>query len=349
MVVSQPGKGRRWARPEDWDILIRDHLAAYITWEQWQANQEKLRENSTSYGTGGSLLASRVRCARCGYRMSITYGEQSRARFTCDALRNHLSQTQCQTFNASPLHDLIAHQVLIAISPASIALSVEAARQIESDQVAIEKHQLQAVKRAKYESELARRRYENVDSNNRWVVGELERRWEAALVHQRAADEQLNRVRQSRASRLNKTQIAHAYSLSQDIPALWHSHTTSPADRQTIVRSLIEEVAVEVIGQSERVNVTIRWCGGFESQHEIIRPVGKFDKLESADEIKRRTLRLKRRGHPHGEVARDLNASGYLTTRGVPFTTSWQRGLCQPGQEGAGQEIIGKQPSAKAS
>ena len=333
-VVGQPGKGRRWGRPEDWDVLIRDHLPAYITWEQWQANQEKLAENSASYGDGGaarggSLLASRVRCARCGYRMSICYAGQSKARFTCDGLRNHLRQTQCQSFNAAPLHELIEQQVLAAISPASIALSVEAARQIESDHATVEKHHRQTIQRAEYECELARRRYEEVDPSNRLVAGELERRWEAALIRQRAAEEQLNRLQQDGASRLTEAQVACVQSLSRDIPTLWRAPTTSPIDRQTIVRALIEEVSVEVAGRSERVDVTIRWCGGFESQHEIVRGVGKFDQLESADAIKRRILQLKRRGHTHGEVARDLNESGYLSTQGGEFTKEVVSQLCR--------------------
>ena len=64
--------------------------------------------------------------------MTICYAGSSNARFTCDALRNHLHQTQCQSFNAKPLVDLIERQVLIAISPASLALSVEAATAVRS-------------------------------------------------------------------------------------------------------------------------------------------------------------------------------------------------------------------------
>ncbi|MEZ6126228.1 MAG: recombinase family protein [Planctomycetaceae bacterium] len=199
MVSGQPGKGRRRAGPEDWDVLIRDHLPACISWDQWQQNQEKLRENASRYARGsaargGSLLASRVRCGRCGCRMAVCYEGSSRARFTCNALRNHLHQTQCQSFNAEPLHKLIEQQVFVAISPASIALSVEAARAMESDRAAIERHHQQTIKRAVYESELAQRRYQEVDPSHRLVAGELERRWEEALQHQRSAEEELNRI-----------------------------------------------------------------------------------------------------------------------------------------------------------
>src|SRR5262249_23452199 len=91
-VAGKPGSGRRWAKPEDWDGLIHDALPAYITCEQGQKNQEKLRENSARYGCGAArgtgLLAGRVYCGRCGCRMSISYSGESNARFTCDAARN---------------------------------------------------------------------------------------------------------------------------------------------------------------------------------------------------------------------------------------------------------------------
>ncbi len=325
VVAGQPGKGRRWAAPEDWDVLIRDHLPAYITWGQWQQNQQKLRENAARYAggsaaRGGSLLASRVRCGRCGCLMSVCYSGSSKARFTCDALRNHLHQTQCQSFNARPLHELIEQQILIAISPASIALSLEAARAIESDRAAVEKHHRQTIQRATYESELARRCYEEVDPSNRLVAGELERRWEAALQSQREAEEDLNRLQHEQACRLTDTQVAHVESLSRDIPALWKSSTTSATDRQAIVRALIEEVSAEVVANCERVDVTIRWCGGYESHHETIRAVGKFEQLESADLIRQRIIQLKRRGHCHEAVAEDLNASGYRSAQRSAYT-----------------------------
>ena len=51
-VAGKPGSGRRWAKPEDWEVLIHGALPAYITWEQWEQNQQKLRENGSRYGGG---------------------------------------------------------------------------------------------------------------------------------------------------------------------------------------------------------------------------------------------------------------------------------------------------------
>lgn len=333
VVPGKPSRGRRWAKREDWDVLIQDKLPAYISWEQWEKNQEKLWGNSAKYRAGGatrggSLLASRVICGRCGKRMSVCYSGQTKARFTCDMSRNHWGESQCQSFNASPLHELIERQLLIALAPASIELSLTAALQIEADREQVIKHHRQTVQRAQYQSELARGRYESVDHNHRLVVAELERRWEAALLEQRIAEEALDRFIQQRPSRLTTEERERIAALATDIPALWHATSTSRIERQKILRALVEHVVVEVVGQSERVAVSIRWSGGFESQHEIRRAVGKFEQLEAADVIRARIVTLKQQGYHHEAVAAQLNAENHHAASGGPFTVPIVSQLC---------------------
>jgi hypothetical protein len=35
-VPGRRGTGRAWAAPADWDVLLRDRLPAYISWEQYE-------------------------------------------------------------------------------------------------------------------------------------------------------------------------------------------------------------------------------------------------------------------------------------------------------------------------
>jgi DNA invertase Pin-like site-specific DNA recombinase len=326
VVPGKPSRGRRWASPADWDVLLKEKLPAYITWEAWEKNQQKLAENSARYWAGGaprgtSLLAGRVLCGRCGKRMSVCYAGRSKARFTCDVARNQWGESQCQSFNARPLHELVERQLLLALSPASIELSLSAARQIEADRQQVARHHRQMVERAHYQSELARSRYESVDHKNRLVAAELERRWESALVEERQAVETLDRFLAQHPPRLTAEEAARIAALAQDIPALWQAESTSGVERQTILRALVEQVVVEVIEQSERVAVSIRWWGGFESRHEIRRPVGKFARLEAADAIRARIVDAKQQGATHAAVAAQLNAEQFRTASGGSFTT----------------------------
>ena len=128
--------------------------------------------------------------------MTVSYAGQSKARFTCDMARNQWGQKQCQAFRAKPLRELVERQLMIALKPASIELSLEASKQIESERQKVLQHHQQTVNRATYQCELARRRYEEVDPQNRLVAGELERRWESTLLEQRQAEESLERFGQ---------------------------------------------------------------------------------------------------------------------------------------------------------
>ncbi len=332
-VAGKRRSSRRWATPEEWEVLIRDALPAYITWQQWEKNQAKLRENSTRYGRGAprgaSLLAGRVVCGRCGNRMSISYAGKNNARFTCDAARCQWGSPECQSLKARPLEILVVEQVLRALEPASLELSLQAAECIEAEQQRVETHHRQTVARAAHEADMARRRYEAVEPNNRLVAAELERRWEASLQTQRKAEEVFNRFCQEKPSRLTVEQRELILALAHDIPTLWHGSSTHNTDRQTIVRSIIDRIVVEVLGGTERASVAIHWAGGFESHHEIRRAVNRFENLEAADAITKRIRELLDEGYTLPDIAKQLNGEGYCPARGEAYTKTSVGALCR--------------------
>src|SRR5207248_997797 len=82
-----PGKvpSRQWLPMDQWQVLIRDHLPAYITWEHFLSNQERMKQNQTRPDTRGTprngcaLLSGLVVCGRCGWRMQVDYGNKDKA------------------------------------------------------------------------------------------------------------------------------------------------------------------------------------------------------------------------------------------------------------------------------
>lgn len=332
-VAGKPARGRRRATRDEWQVLIHDALPAYITWAQWERNQQRIAENSTKYGVGAargtSVLAGRVVCGKCGLRMAIQYKENNNPYFTCSALRCQRGEPMCQSFGGNELETLIVRQVLSAMEPAAIELSLKAAECIESDRQRLDQHHRQTAERAAYEAELARRRYEEVDPSNRMVAAELERRWESSLQSKRKAEEALNRFRQDEPSRLTAEQRRAIVDLARDIPALWHSAAATNLDRQHIVRSLIERIVVDVQGQTERISVTIRWSGGFESHHDVRRRVNTFGQLEDSAAIAARIQQLYDEGYPLSEIARLLNQDGFAPAKGPRFTKTSMGALCR--------------------
>ena len=334
VVKGRPNSGRVWAPSDQWDVLIEDKLPAYISRQQFEENQKKLWGNASKYrlGTamrGTSMLAGRVVCGHCGRHMSVSYCGQSKRRLTCEMSRNQWGEKQCQGFNSQSLEELVSSLLLQAVSPASIELSIQAFSKLDQDRHVVERHHAQSVERAQYESDLAYRRYEEVDPSNRLVAAELERRWEQSLRDKRATEETLDRFRAQQQEKLTPSRREQIKTLASDIPALWNAATTKGIDRQSIFRALVERVVIETVGRTEYVNVMIRWSGGFESRHRILKPVQRFEWLESASEIRKLIERRKREGNTHAEVSEELNREGYHSTSCCAFTPAIVSSLCK--------------------
>jgi DNA invertase Pin-like site-specific DNA recombinase len=332
-IPGKPHSGRRLATRDEWQVLLPGKLPAYITWQQWERNQRRLKDNSTRFGAGparGScVLAGRIMCGQCGARMAVSYLENKTPHFRCCAARMKFGEPLCQSFEASSLETLVVQLVLMALEPASIELSLQAAESIESERERIEKHHRQTLERATYDAALARRRYEEVDPCNRLVAAELERSWESILQVQRKAEEALTRFRRETPTTLTPEQRRSISELANDFPALWYSASTTDIDRQSIVRSVIDHIVVEVVNNTERLSVTIHWAGGFESRHETRRRVQSFDRLESSEDIAERIGQLYDEGYPLPEIAQQLNHEGYHPARGERFTKTTVGAICQ--------------------
>lgn len=316
---------QRRVNQNEWEVLIRDKVPAYITWEQWERHQHKLRENSTRFGCGGSrgasILAGRVVCGRCGARMSVHYRDGTPT-FDCRLANLQYGGDDCQSLNGRWLEPMIEELVLRALEPASIQLSLDAAEDIEKDRMSLETHHQQSLERATYQADIARRRYEEVDPSNRLVAAELEKRWEAALVTQRQCEEALNRFRQETPTTLTEEERLKITTLANDIRSLWTSESTSGKDRQDLVRILIERIVVDVVDATERLSVTVHWAGGYTSQHETRRTVSTFDELEGAEALFKRTQQLYNSGCPRLELIQRLNDEGFRPARKSQFTES---------------------------
>jgi hypothetical protein len=209
------------------------------------------------------------------------------------------------------LEALVVERLLQAVSPASLKLSLAATEDIQRERKQLDDHWRQRLARSSYEVEQARRQYSAVDPDHRLVARELERRWDEAL----RADEQLQadyaRFQQDRPAQLSASERQQILSLSEDLSSLWAADTTTPEDRQTIARLLLERVAVTVEGDTDRVDVELRWAGGFVSRHALLRPVQTYRQLSNYQELLARIETLQSQRKTLSEIAATLNAEGY--------------------------------------
>ncbi|MGZ6308334.1 MAG: recombinase family protein, partial [Ktedonobacterales bacterium] len=283
---ERPRSGRVVMRRADWHAFLPDQCPAYISWDQYERNLARLEANRAradamgAVRKGPALLAGLVVCAQCGARLVVHYAQAHRHpaphTYQCTRQRGNYGGPLCQHVPGPALDAFVSQQVLAALEPAALELSLAAAEQVEQERTALLRHWQQRRERAAYEAERAARQYHAVEPENRLVARTLERAWEAQLEAQQRLDEEYHRFLQQQPQALTAAERDAIRHLATDIPALWQASTTIAADRKELVRQVVERVEVAVQGASEQVQVRIRWVGGGQSEGMLIRPIARF-------------------------------------------------------------------------
>jgi len=313
---GRPGSGRRSPRPEDAEVFLRDRLPAYITWEQFQRNQEQIRANRPSERgparAGAALLSGLIVCGRCGLRMTAAYNNAGHAaRYQCIGARTSFEAPSCQALKAAPVDAEVTRLILKALEPAAIETSLAAALDLEAERKALDQHWSQRLERAQHQVDRACRRYASVEPENRLVARTLEQDWETALSEQALLLADHERFQRERPQAPSPAELAAIQDMTQDLPALWRAETTTQQERQTIARLLLERVIVTVIGGSEQVRLECHWQGGNRTLHKLVRPVAKFKTLSAYSDLAARTCELHQAGRNSVEIAAILNDEGW--------------------------------------
>lgn len=343
---------RPWVPMEQWKVLIKDHLPAYISWDEFLKNRQRIKENRNTADTtgvprdGAALLTGILVCGQCGRHMQPSYAHGG-AHYACNRYYLEATERRCCGLAARVLDALVAQQVLRALEPAALELSLKAGADMARERQRLEKHWQQRLQRARYDAELAERRYQAVDPENRLVAASLEKRWEELLAQQQQLQEEYDRFARETPHRFTDEERIRIAALASDLPALWHATGTSNADRKQIIRCLVERVTVRVRCDCEVVDVTIRWAGGYESQHEIVRPVATYAQLSDFERLLDRVAELREAGRTAAEIAATLNTEGFHPpkangqfTKPIVYQLLKRRALI--GNERAHNELLGE-------
>ncbi|PPQ26856.1 hypothetical protein CCS01_28880 [Rhodopila globiformis] len=327
---SAQGSSRWSAEP---DVLIKERLPAYISWDTYERNQKQIVANGSAHrGTprgGPALLADLLTCGRCGRRMAALYPNGGRfQRYACSRASVNYGAPLCQSLSGPRLNALVADLMLQTLAPAALEASLQAAEDLELERATLHRQWRQRLERARYDVERAQRQYDAAEPENRLVVRSLEQRWEATLAdelrlqtehRQFLAEQPLPPTPQERAA------IAQ---LASDMPAIWTSVDTMPADRQAIARLMLERIIVTVKDNSEAVAVECHWAGGVQTHHELRRPVAHLTQMSNHTALLERIGDLHASGHKAPMIAETLNAEGWMPPkRRATFTADMVRQL----------------------
>src|SRR5262249_35251913 len=321
------GRTRRIA-PDDWPHVLHDHHAAYITWDQFRKNQRQLSDNCTSQHhdhrgairEGAALLQGLVLCGRCGRRMTIRYMDDGKIPlYECNQLHKNLGEKTCQSLRGDGIDAAVAAVFLEALQPAELEVSMAAIDRVGEQARRVDRQWEMIVERARYEAELARRRFLAIDPENRLVGRTLERDWEARLAEVERLERE-SATRPDRSIRLvDPAERARILALAQDLPALWDAATTTKGERKQLLGYLIKDVCLS--RGATMIEVAIRWQTEACTVLSIPRPRRSCDKRRT-DPAALTRLRELAADTTDRRIAEILDREGFRSGTGRPFTTN---------------------------
>ena len=332
--VDETGRVRKRVRllpQEQWAVLIRDHHPGFIDWATFEMNQARMASNyhpapeqaAGAVREGSALLQGLATCGRCGRHLRVYYqGKNSTPGYYCannQALNGR--GTWCLRVGGVRVDQAVVETFLEAISPAGLEAAITAQSLGEAeDQSALKQFRLQ-VERARYEAERAERRFRSVEPENRLVARTLETEWEAKLQDQRTAEAELARKEQEQRLQLTDTQREQIRALGSDLKRVWDAPTTTARDRKELLRSLLEEVKINVLTDEGKAHLVLCWKTSAVTELDVVWRVPRPAPIRTGEE----TLELMRRlavHHPDTVIAAVLNRQGRQTARGESFTAN---------------------------
>ena len=321
---------------DQWSVLIPDHHPGFLDWATFQANQARLDSNTRPHPhqsegavrEGSALLQGIAACGHCGRRLHIHYrGRNSTPGYHCagkDLVNGR--GVYCLTVGGLAIEQAVANAFLEAVTPAAVEAMRLTVEQLQTNHDAALFQWRLEVERTKYEAERAERRYRTVEPENRLVARGLETEWEKRLRDLAAAEAELRRREQRRPNTLDPEQLQRIQILGSDIRQVWTATTTTDRDRKELLRTLLDEVVLNLKRAEGHAHLTLRWRGGAITMLDV--PVPRFKPTgPRTDEDTISLLHRLAALYPDGVIAGILNRQGRKTATGERFTANLVSGL----------------------
>ncbi|MHB1514016.1 MAG: recombinase family protein [Acidiferrobacter sp.] len=318
-----------------WNVLIRDHHPGYISWTEFEENQQMLAENAhmkkrmsrKSARGGRALLTGLVRCGRCGRMMRVFYGMHSghAHRYQCPGDSDLAGVASCIGIGGVRVDRAVATAIMEAVSGHAVLAAIHAAEHVARADEDLRQAMTNALEEARYESLLAARRYECVDPAKRLVARELEARWNTSLERAGELEERLKGFDEQAAHR-PRIDLAALMALAQNLPAVWNTPNTDAHTKQRLTRVLIQEAVIDLDEASHEAVVTVHWTGGRHTEIRVARTrCGRYPEDRRPSPV---VVMQKMGGQwPDRELAVTMNRMRCQSTEGKSWTAMRVREL----------------------
>jgi DNA invertase Pin-like site-specific DNA recombinase len=313
----------------EWHVYLKGHHEGYISCEEYERNQEKLTANNISRSflspprEGNALLQGVVICGKCGAKMSVRYSVHGQKRvpyYACDDQAKHYTGGKlCQNVHGVSLDEAVSKLLLERLTPMAIRNVIQVQEELKQRRAASDNYFILKVERARYDVELAKKRYMNVDPLNRLVAFELEKLWNQKMSELARSEEELRNHENLKKNESKDLDVRKLLELPGNMKEIWESRNVSIQDKKRILRCLIENITITKEGS--RIQLGVLFKGGTSTVLECTNPPMKYTTWTTSEKV----LDIIRREsicHTSDEISKILNNMGYKSGKGINFTPS---------------------------
>ena len=322
---------------EDWHVCIPDAHVGFIDWDEYLRNRGIMTGNATAFlpspsrtaapREGAALLQSRVICGHCGRRMGMQYNRAlphrnrpARYFYVCNEELTRYGRKTCQTMRGDLVDADISRFVIEALNRKNIDLALAVQEQVDVEFAEADAQRARRIEALRYEADLARRRFFEVDPANRLVAASLEADWNERLRELEEACREREARGATRDTELSERQAERIRELAWDFEQVWNAAQTRNADRKRLLGLLIEDATLTRDGSE--VTIGLRMRGGRSLALETLqlpRPMAEIRKTPAET-----VAAVDRQLETHGDegTARELNAMGCRNWKGQLYTAA---------------------------
>lgn len=316
---------------DQWRILLPDAHTGYLSWDEYEQNQKRLQENTQAFGLdrrksppreGPALLQGLILCGQCGRRMTVRY------HFRCGGLcpdyvcqRKGIENAEpiCQRIPGVEVDRAVSKILVELVNPTTLEVALAVQQELQARLGEADRLRKQQVERARYEAELAQRRYLRVDPDNRFVADSLEADWNHKLRALTEAQEEYERRSEEDRRIFDEEQRAAILQLATDFPRLWLAADSPDRERKRMVRLLLEDVTLL---RGEQITLHLRLRGGTEKTLLLPLPRRAWENWTTSPEVVAEIDRLLDH-HTYQEIAFILNEHRFRSGKNQAFTARY--------------------------
>jgi len=309
---------RRQLPRERWHAAILGAHPGYISWDDYEHNLARLHENAQANGSerrksppreGPALLQGLVICGRCGERMTVGYymGHGERLpEYLCQKRGIETGERPCQRLLGAELDRAVGELLVETVTPLALEMALAVHDELQARAGKADALRQKQVERARYEAELAQRRYLRVDPDNRLVAQSLEADWNEKLRAFHEAQEDYERRREADGAALDDRHREQVLSLATDFPRLWRDPGVPQRERKRMVRLLLEDVTLL---RGEEIVAHVRFRGGATHSLHLPLPLNAAELRKVDPAVVAEVDRLLEE-HTDAEIVEILNKNG---------------------------------------